>query len=552
MLLSLTVKNFAIIDNIDIEFKNGMTVLTGETGAGKSLIIDAIGLLFGNRASTDLIRYGESKAEIEGVFSNYSKEINKYLDEFGIEYSEEDNLTIRREIYSTGKSTCRINNVVVTLNQLSQISEYIGDIHSQHDTMGLIKPQNYLQFITNKEIEKKLILYKTYLTEYRKINQKYQDTIVKSKESKQKEDFLRFQISEFQKANLSVAEEDELKNEVSYLSNYEQISSLLQEINEIYDNGEVLDNIYRSLTSLKKLESFNEKFSQIRSTVEECYYALESALDSPELKEFSSDFDPNRLEEINLRLSTYSNLKRKYQKNTEELIAYFEEIKEELDMIDNFDFYLDELKKKLDQSYMKTYEIAKDISNQRKEISKELITNIKKHLQDLQLKNINFEIEFKEVPFTNDGIDEVDFLVSFNKGEPVKPLSKTASGGELSRFMLALKTVIGNTIPLQTKIFDEIDNGVSGSVAYSIAEKIKYISKKSQVLCITHLPQVASIADYHLKISKEIIANGTFTKINVLDKEERVIEIAEMISKGKPTDASLALARELLSTNANF
>ncbi|HHU56400.1 MAG TPA: DNA repair protein RecN [Acholeplasmataceae bacterium] len=552
MLLSLTVKNFAIIDNIDIEFKNGMTVLTGETGAGKSLIIDAIGLLFGNRASTDLIRYGESKAEIEGVFSNYSKEINKYLDEFGIEYSEEDNLTIRREIYSTGKSTCRINNVVVTLNQLSQISEYIGDIHSQHDTMGLIKPQNYLQFITNKEIEKKLILYKTYLTEYRKINQKYQDTIVKSKESKQKEDFLRFQISEFQKANLSVAEEDELKNEVSYLSNYEQISSLLQEINEIYDNGEVLDNIYRSLTSLKKLESFNEKFSQIRSTVEECYYALESALDSPELKEFSSDFDPNRLEEINLRLSTYSNLKRKYQKNTEELIAYFEEIKEELDMIDNFDFYLDELKKKLDQSYMKTYEIAKDISNQRKEISKELITNIKKHLQDLQLKNINFEIEFKEVPFTNDGIDEVDFLVSFNKGEPVKPLSKTASGGELSRFMLALKTVIGNTIPLQTKIFDEIDNGVSGSVAYSIAEKIKYISKKSQVLCITHLPQVASIADYHLKISKEIIANRTFTKINVLDKEERVIEIAEMISKGKPTDASLALARELLSTNANF
>jgi len=550
MLLSLTVKNFAIIDNIQIDFQKGMTVLTGETGAGKSLIIDAIGLLFGNRASTDLIRYGENKAEIEGIFSNYSQEINKYLAEFGIEYSEEDYLFIRRELYRSGKSTCRINNTIVSLNQLMQISQYIGDIHSQHDTLGLINPNNYLQFITDENIQKELVIYQNNYTEYQKLANEYQNLLSKSQESKEKEEFLRFQLSEFEKANLSTTEEEDLKNEYAYLSNFEQVSSLINEINEIY-HSDVLDNIYRSLTTLKKLESYNEKYSQIRKNVEECYYTLEAILDNPELKN-KGEFDPERLEEINSRLSIYSSFKRKYQKNTEEIIAYFQKIKEEINLIDNYDFYLQEIKRKLDASYIKTLEIAKNISAKRKEISKQLSLNIKKHLEDLQLKNVIFEVEFKEVPFNNRGIDEVDFLVSFNKGEPVKPLSKIASGGELSRFMLALKTIIGDKIPLQTKIFDEIDNGVSGSVAFSIAEKIKFISQKSQVLCITHLPQVASIADHHLKIAKEIIDNRTFTKIKILNNDERVYEIAEMISKGEPTSASLALAKELLSTNANF
>lgn len=553
MLISLTVKNFAIIDNISIDFYDGMTVLTGETGAGKSLIIDALGLLFGDRASMDLIRYGEDKAIIEGVFSNYSPKINQFLENLGIDYNPEDNLSIKRELFKNGKSTCRINNNIVNLYQLAEISEYIGDIHSQNDTLGLINPKNYLNFLSSPEIDEKLIVYQQSLKDYKINLANYEKLLENARESQEKEDFLRFQYKEYIAAKINLTEEEELKKELNYLSNFEKISESLITIKEVNTNGEILENLYRIIESLKKLENFNEKYTNIRKDVEDSYYLLEASLESPELKLNDLDFDPKRVDEINSRLSIYSDFRRKYRLDTKGIIEYFNKVKKDLDLLENSEFYLDDLKKKVDYSYIKTMDIAKAISKERKVIAKQLQSDIKKHLSDLQLKKLNFEIEFKERKnFLDNGIDEVDFLISFNKGEPVKPLAKTASGGELSRFMLALKTIIGDKIPLQTKVFDEIDNGVSGSVAYSIAEKIKFISEKSQVICITHLPQVASISDHHLKISKEVVDNRTYTKITPLDKDGRIKEIAEMISKGKPTEASLALAHELLSTAANF
>lgn len=554
MLVSLNVINFAIIDNIQIDFHQGMSVLTGETGAGKSLIIDAIGLLFGKRATNAMIRFGETKATIEGVFTDYSQKAKNIITDFGI--TVDDELIIKREIYSNGKSTCRINNSLITLSQLLDFSEYLGDIHTQSDTIGLINPKNYLTFLTNDKINEDLITYYDFLKVYKESNREYTQLVNKSTEAKNKEDFLKFQIKEFEIANLTIDEEEELKKESAYLTNYEDIANNIKEINQIYSEDEVLDNIYRSLTSFQKLIKYDQKYENIKKQVEDCYYILEETIQSPLLKIKNVEFDEKRLDEINSRLSVYSDLKRKYKKDTTEIITLFENLKKELDLINNYDFYLTELKVKTDNAYIKALEIAKNIRAERIKFSEDLSGQIKKHLHDLQLKNVQFEIKFNELSdkmeLKPNGIDEVDFIVSFNKGEPLKPLSKVASGGEMSRFMLALKTVLGNNIPLAIKIFDEIDNGVSGAIAYSIAEKIKYIANKSQVLCITHLPQVASIAKHHYKISKVIENNRTYTKIDELNVNERIYEIASMISNNKPTDASINLAMELLSTTANY
>ena len=556
MLISLTVKNFAIIDNIQIDFRDGMTVLTGETGAGKSLIIDAIGLLFGKRASNDMIRFGEDKALIEGVFSIYNDDLKNQLNELAIDFNEEDNLIIKRELHNSGKSICRINNVVVTLSQLVEIADNIGDIHSQIDTFGLINPKNYLKFLTNDKIESEIIDYHIALKSYNDNLKEYQNLIDKDRANKEKEEFLRFQLNEYELAKITNDEETELKQELSYLENFENVTESINEINAIYRDENVLDNIYRSIEILEKLEKFDSKYTILKNTINDVYYSLEEVINHEHLKLSNFDFDENRLEEVNNRLAVYSDLRRKYKMSIPEIITYFENIKNDLLFIENSEVYIKELKDKVDKSYIKVLSIAKNIRKERINISNYLITETKKHLGDLQFKNIAFEIVFNEIDennivFKKDGIDEIDFLISFNKGEPTKSLSKTASGGELSRFMLALKTVLGSNMILQTKIFDEIDNGVSGSVAYSIAEKIKYISKTSQVLCITHLPQVASISDHHLKISKMTENGRTFTEIHELNRDEKVFEIASMISKGNPTQASINLAKELI-TNSNF
>lgn len=552
MLLSLSVQNFAIIDNIQINFNPGMTVLTGETGAGKSLIIDAIGLLFGQRASSEMIRHGETKATIEGVFSQISPKMQQILHNLGIDTIEDDMLSIKRELYASGKSICRICNQTITLNQLAEISESIGDIHSQIDTLGLINPKNYIQFITNQEILELLSIYETHLKAYKSYEKQYQTILKQHEASKEKEEFLRYQTNEFIQANLSIEEELALKNEATYLENYEKIAENIKELNQIYQNDSTMDAIYHSIQILDKLKQYDEKFAEAKTTIEEAYYTLVEATNDVLVKNKQTDFDYRRLEEINERLSVYAEFRRKYKKTTTEIIAYIDQIKQELEFIENYEFNLETAKKQKQESYQRTLAIAYTIREKRQFVAQTLQASIKKHLLDLQLKNVRFDIIFREIDeahpvFKQDGIDDIDFYVSFNQGEPTKPLSKVASGGEMSRFMLALKTVLGDKLPLQTKIFDEIDHGVSGAIAYSIAEKIKSIATKSQVLCITHLPQVAAIADHHLKIKKLIEDNRTITHINRLTEQERIREIARMISKGEPTPASIQMATELRS-----
>lgn len=553
MLVSLSVKNFAIIDNVQIEFKPNMTVMTGETGAGKSLIIDALSLLFGARASSDLIRYGENKASIIGVFSNYSKEIIDVLNDLGIDYDLDDNLIIKRELYANGKSICKVNSEIVTLNDLKIICEYVGDIHSQNDSLGLINPKNYLSFLRNENVDKLVLKYQELLKEYKNINNLYNSKLKRNEEIKEKMDFLKYQYKELKTLNISVNEEEDLKNELSTLSNYENINEAIKNFKNIYDKENALDLIYESLNHLSKLAKYDKKYEDLYKELENSYYNIEAIVGNNLFKHVNENIDVDiKIDEINSRLGIYSDLKRKYKKTTAEILDYLKQIEQDLNDFDNFDIDIEELKNKSKEKYQEVLNIAYLIRKERMGIAKQLEEELINNLNDLELKNTSFDILFNDIneheniAFGKFGIDSVDFMVSFNKGELLKPLSKVASGGELSRFMLALKTVLGNNLPMQIKVFDEVDSGVSGNVAFAIAKKIKEISKKSQVICVTHLAQVASVGDNHLRISKEVDNDRTYTVIENLDIDDKINEIAFMLSNGNVSEASINMAKELI------
>lgn len=544
MLKSLTVKNLAIIDNIQIDFNNGMTVLTGETGAGKSLIIDAIGLLFGDRASTELVRDGEAKTFIEGIFTDYNENVRNLLNEYDIE--EEDFLIIRREIYSTGKSIGKINGNSVSVSVLNEFGNYLGNIHTQFDTQKLINPNNYFDYIDDEKINTYVNNYKIKLSEFKKADKKYNDLLKTSNEANQKLDFLKYQLNELDKANLNEDEEISLLKESKVYNNYEKIMRNYTEFNKMYNENNILDNIYDSINCLEKLAEFDENFISKKETLNEIYYNLNDLVYEVNNSFKQVDFDEDEAERINLRLSVYSDLKRKYKMNTAELISYFKKIKEEVNLYENHDVFLNDYKKERDKLFNETCLIADEITNLRKEKAKLLEKDIINSLQELQLKNVSLNITITKGDFKEKGQDLIDFLVSFNKGENVKSLNKIASGGELSRFMLALKELSSYNMKNQTLVFDEIDTGVSGEVAYSIADKINKISKYTQVLCVTHLPQVASICDNHFNITKKFVDNKTVTDIKLLDNDERINVIASMLSKKNITDASIQLAKEMI------
>lgn len=545
MLQRLIVKNFAIIENIEIEFKDKMTVLSGETGAGKSLIIDAIGLLFGKRASVDLIRYKETKATITGIFTN-TKEIKEYLQEKDLNLGDGESLIISRDLYLNSSSVAKVNSDVVSINILAELGELIGDIHNQFDSQALTHPKNYLNFLADDVTKDKLSNYKVLLNEYKQTKKEY-DALVKENEENTKQiDFIKYQLKELKAAHLTLTEEEDLKNQENYLKNYEVISTAFEEIKELLEDRGSLDNIASSFSRLSALK-INPEAEELIEKIKSSYYELEASYD--ELKKMNRllEYDPEALEQINERLSVYSSLKRKYKLNTEGLINLEGELADKVSKIDTYDLDLKEIKAKLDKSYSNAYKEAETISKLRKEKAVNFEKEITANLRDLELIKTNFKIEFTKLnELSDNGFDKVDFLVSFNEGEPLKSLSKVASGGELSRFMLALKVMINEKMNYQTMIFDEIDSGVSGKTAYAIASKLKQIANFSQVLSVTHLPQVAAIADSHLFISKEVLDGRTITKLKHLENEGRVIEIAKMISNGIVTDASYNLALELL------
>ena len=556
MLTNLHVQNFAIIDKIDIDFKSGLTVLTGETGAGKSLIIDAIGLLIGAKASHSLVRNGASKATIEGVFDNVNDSIKDFLTDLEIDSDEE--LIIRRDIYTTGKSTFRINGITVTLAQIELLSENLLDIHVQNDTLRLFNPKNYLSFIDDEEITKSLVEYKDAHNNYLGILNEYKKLLKSMDENDQNLDYIKFQLNEINQANLIIGEEDELLEELKVLNNFESIFQNLQIIKTLLNENNLSDNLYEVLDGLKKLKLIKPSYLQFYNDIESAYYSIEELNSFIKTELGNLEFDEDRLNEINDRLNVINKLKRKYKLDVEGILKLKEDLEKQIDSVDNFEFFEKELNTKLNIAYNNLKDISIKLSNLRRKNAELLKNNILVTLKELMLEKVKLEFVFNDVNYDNclnssifqkNGVDNCDILISFNLGEELKPLSKVASGGDMSRIMLALKAHLFKNKNLSTVIFDEIDTGMSGAVAEGVAQKLKEMSKNLQVFSITHLPIVASCADNHLFVNKSFVDDSTVTNVVELSFDERVNVLAEMISPNDLSGKAKEVAKLMLLKN---
>ena len=557
MLSYISVKNFAIIENIEVEFKNGMTSLTGETGAGKSLLIDAIGLLLGDRATSNVVRTGSNKAEVEGIFKFQNPLIKAILTDLDID-SMNNELIIKRQITPTNNNIIKVNSQTVTLKDLREITSKLADIHTQMDTHRLINPLTYLDIIDGfKQVDTDLLLeqyrqdvktYKSNLKELKQLENSNTDLL-------EKLDLMKFQVKEIESYDLDIDEESNLEKEVEKLQNFDKIYQSLNQAKEIIENTNAIDSLYDSTKFLDEISSLSENYKSILDRFNSCYYELDDAFSELKVELHSLDFNPQLLDNYQERLNSLDSLKRKYKKSIPEILEYNNKIQKDIDNIDNFDEVIENQRTITKDSYIDTINSAELITNIRKETSIFIEKELLNILEDLELSKADFKVDFLEKPsndytissiFMDNGVDEVDFLLTTNVGEPKKSLSKSASGGEMSRIMLGFKNLLARSLGLSLIIFDEIDSGVSGYVANQVAKKMVEISKDTQVICITHIPQVASISNNHLKISKDVVEGRTKAHIKELYNDERVHEIAEMISGDKVTDASLSTARELL------
>ena len=557
MLLELSIRNFAIIESQTLSLDKGLTVLTGETGAGKSIIIDAVQLLAGGRGSSEFIRHGEEKAELEGLFQlpNSSHPAIEKAKEFGIE-AEENTIIIRRDMYTSGKSICRINGKMVTISTLREVGRKLIDIHGQHEHQELMDPDFHLP-ILDQFGEQDI---KQSLTEYRKLYKQYNETRQQMKKLSENEqqmahrlDLIQFQFDEIQKAELELDEEERLVEEKQKLSNFEKIhQSLHNSYLSLNNENGGLDWVGNAMTDLEGIENLDDHYKELSESVKNAFYILEDATSSIRSQLDLLEYDPERLHVIDDRLNEINHLKRKYGKTIKEILEYSATIEEEIDTILNRETHLEKLKDQLSALEKEVILEGQNLSELRHKYAHLLTEAIHRELKELYMDKAVFEVYFHHSGTDHsehigeNGMDEVEFYISANPGEPVKPLSKTASGGELSRIMLAIKNIFSQHQGITSIIFDEVDTGVSGRVAQAIAEKIYRVSEDSQVLCISHLPQVAAMADIHLFISKEITDGRTKTNVTPLEKQERVIEIGRMISGKELTALTEEHVKEML------
>ncbi|MFC0188328.1 DNA repair protein RecN [Fictibacillus aquaticus] len=562
MLAELTIRNFAIIDSLGVSFNKGLTVLTGETGAGKSIIIDAIGLLIGGRGSSEFVRYGTAKAEIEGLFHfDENHALKTKCEEFGISVSD-DMAVLRREINENGKSICRVNGKLVTLSILKEIGQTLIDIHGQHETQYLLQPDKHLLLLDSfagKEFSMLLSGYQETYSEYKDIQKQLKKLTEDEQQIAQRLDLLDYQLQEIDAAGLQENEDNDLQEEKNKLSNFEKLYKHLHDSYEnLYGDGRGLDLVSNALAELSAVSMIDEDLRKKEESLASCFYALEDLTYQIRDSFESLEYDSGRLNEIEDRLNEISKLKRKYGHSVEEILAYAEKIRKELFVIQNKDENIDALKKSFEKVKEKLMKQSEKLSQMRKKNAAVLKEAIQKELKELYMEKTQFDVMVEtqgisvEKYFGPYGTDEVEFYIAPNPGEPMKPLAKTASGGELSRVILGLKSIFTKHEGVTSIIFDEVDTGVSGRVAQAIAEKIYRVSSDSQVLCITHLPQVAAMADTHLHIAKDTDGKRTVTKVTALDSSDKIQEIGRMISGVEVTDITKQHAKELLDLALQF
>ena len=555
MLNQLSVRNVAVIDKLDINLHDGVSVLTGETGAGKSIIIDSINMILGDRANKELVRYGTDKAIVQAVFDAPKSVIN-ILEENDIDV-EDETVIITRQVTKEGKSVARINGMVVTLNILREISDRLINIHGQHDNQALLTPIRHITFLdTYADNEEYINRYKDILSKKREIEKKISSLEMDEQEKMQRIDLLEYQVNEIKKASLEKGEEDDLREQRDIYTNAEQITKSVNEAYmNLYEGDEIqsaYDGISIAVNEISQISDLNPQLKSIYDTLNEIMYSLEDT--AHEIKEFGEtvEFDEQTLNEIEERLDLISRLKRKYGNSIEEILEYLKKAESELNDRKLSDERTNELKEELKELTKELKEPGNVLTQRRAPAAKVLEENIEKSLHELNMEKSKFKVSIEnDGTFYDNGMDKVEFLISTNPGEPLKPLVKIASGGELSRVMLAIKSILADSDGVDTMIFDEIDTGVSGKAAMSIAKKLAVIAKNKQVICITHLPQLTAMADNHYLIQKNTDGEMASTTLKELDEEGRELELARIIDGGEVTELALSHAKQMLENAKN-
>lgn len=550
MLLEISIKNFAIIEEISLTFENGMTVLTGETGAGKSIIIDAMNLMLGARASLDVIRHGANKAEIEGLFSvGENAALTQILEENGIEVTEE--LIIRREILQNGRSIGRINGQMVNLTTLRAVGQYLVDIHGQHDQEELMKPNMHIRMLDefgDSQFASVKKHYQDLFEHYRRLRKRVLTKQKNEQEHKARIEMLEFQITEIEAAALKSGEDQVLNQKRDKLLNHKHIADTLTNAYVMLDDEEFssLSNIRSAMNDLMTLEEFDADYKDMSSNVSEAYYILEEVTKQLSDVIDELDFDAGSLQQIEARLEVIHSITRKYGGSVDDVLDYYENITKEYNLLTGNDESSDDMEKDLKRLEKELIVAAENLSQERHQLAKNLEAEIKQELADLYMEKADFQVQFSKGKFNREGNEAIEFYISTNPGEGFKPLVKVASGGEISRLMLAIKSAFSRKEDKTSIVFDEVDTGVSGRVAQAIAQKIYKIGSHGQVLAISHLPQVIAIADYQFFIEKRSDENTTVSTVRLLSEEERVEEIAKMLAGSDITEMAREQARELL------
>ena len=552
MLLEISIKNFAIIEAISLNFEKGMTVLTGETGAGKSIIIDAMNMMLGARAATDVIRHGAPKAEIEGLFSvENSRSLQELFEEQGLELGDE--IIIRREILQNGRSVSRVNGQMVNLSVLRAIGQHLVDIHGQHDQEELMRPQLHIQMLDEFGDAAFLELKQAYQTSfdaYRKMRNQVLEVKKNQQEHKSRIEMLEFQMAEIEAVNLQTGEDISLNQERDKLLNHKNIADILTNAYTMLDNEEFssLANVRSAMNDMESVEEYDPEYREISSSLSETYYVLEDITKRLEDIIEDLDFDGNRLMQVENRLDLLNTITRKYGGTVDEVLHYFAKITDEYNLLTGNNLSSEDMEAELKKLEVNLVALANQLASARHDLAQQLEAEIKQELQDLYMEKAQFQVRFSKGKFSREGNEAVEFYISTNPGEDFKPLVKVASGGELSRLMLAIKSAFSRKEGKTSIVFDEVDTGVSGRVAQAIAQKIHKIGQHGQVLAISHLPQVIAIADYQFFIEKISDEHSTVSTVRLLTLEERVEEVAKMLAGENVTEAALTQARELLQT----
>lgn len=556
MLSNLYIENIAVIEKTSIDFKKGLNVMTGETGAGKSIVIDSINAVLGNRTSKELIRTGASSAFVSAEFTNLSEKAIAVIDEAGFEL-EDGELLIQREISTTGKNKCRINGRPATVSTLKEIGVQLINIHGQHESYELMSPELHISYIDKLAgLESEIEAYQEVYKKYKMLSAELKKATVDESERERKIDLLKYQIDELEDADLRDGEYEELNEQKAVLQNSKKIIEAIMSSRALMNGDEessgVLENLQEINSQLSDISEYMSEVEPINSRIESAIYELEDCLSELTGLTDLVDTDGGSLDSIEERLDLIYTLGKKYGSTIKEMLDFLDKAKKELNALVMYDENREALIKECDKAYKEAEKLAKALSEKRRATSSEFADKVCEEMAFLDMPNVKLVVVQEKCELNSLGCDNIEFLISTNPGEPPKPISKIASGGELSRMMLAVKNVLSDKDDIDTLIFDEVDTGISGSAAQKVGLKLREVSKSRQVLCVTHLAQIAAMGNSHFKISKSVRDEKTFTKVEELDHEGRKQELARIIGGTEMTKASLDYAEEMLRAGENI